>query len=58
VLFPLTPTLEKRNAERRTPNVNEISPCTLRLLTPALSSFGEERETVSGVRQIREHLRW
>ena len=24
--------------------MEKISPCTLRLLTPALSSFGEERE--------------
>jgi hypothetical protein len=26
---------------------NEISPCALRLLTPALSSLGEEREMES-----------
>jgi len=32
------------NIELRTLNVEGISPCTLRLLSPALSSFGEERE--------------
>jgi hypothetical protein len=31
--------------EHRTPNVEGVAPCTLRLLSPALSSFGEERET-------------
>jgi len=35
------------NSERRTLNAERSSPCSLRLLTPALSSFGEERETES-----------
>jgi hypothetical protein len=36
------------NSERRTPNTERrtcSAPSTLRLLTPTLSSFGEERET-------------
>jgi hypothetical protein len=35
------------NIEHRTSNAEEVTPCALRLLTPALSSFGEERETES-----------
>jgi hypothetical protein len=42
--FPLTPVSGTLNTEHRTLNIERVSPCTLRLLTPALSSFGEERE--------------
>jgi hypothetical protein len=44
------------NGERRTLDIEGISPCTLRILSPALSSFSEERETESG-RIVRVFLR-
>jgi hypothetical protein len=31
----------------------KISPCTLRLLTPALSSFGEEREDAGAASTVQ-----
>jgi len=40
---------ETSNVERRTLNTERNSPCSLRLLTPTLSSFGEEKETESRV---------
>src|SRR6185312_2288766 len=39
------------NIEHPTPNIEGDFPCTLRLLTPPLSSFGEERETKAPMRQ-------
>jgi hypothetical protein len=44
VFFPLTMNPGTLNIEHRTLNIEGVSPCTLRLLSPALSSLGEERE--------------
>ena len=44
---------ETLNAERRTLNAEQASPpCTLMLLSPTLSSFGEEREKAGAIFEV------
>ena len=52
VPFPLPLNPATSNIQRRTPNIEGIAPCTLRLLTPSPLLLGEEREMTLAQQQV------